>query len=133
MREGGCHCGAVRYAIAGEPEHHALCHCTDCRRCAGATPVAWIAFRSAALTITRGEPKIYRSSPGAERRFCGDCGTGLFYFNEAVLPGLVDIQSATLDDAATLAPGAHIMTKDALPWEAEAATLPRFRSYPGLD
>src|SRR3569832_906940 len=35
---GGCHCGAIRYEIEGEALTHALCHCTDCRRCAGAPP-----------------------------------------------------------------------------------------------
>jgi hypothetical protein len=25
---GGCHCGAVRYAVEGEAMTHALCHCT---------------------------------------------------------------------------------------------------------
>jgi hypothetical protein len=34
--EGGCHCGAGRYRIDGEAMTHALCHCTDCRRSAGA-------------------------------------------------------------------------------------------------
>ncbi len=133
MLEGGCHCGAVRYEIAGEPEHHALCHCNDCRHCAGATPVAWIAFRAEGLAVTQGKAKIYRSSPGVQRHFCGECGTGLFYYNEPVLPGLVDIQSATLDDAARLEPGAHIMMKDALPWEATAESLPKFATYPGMD
>src|SRR5262249_14890443 len=36
---GGCHCGAIRYALVGEPKFHALCHCTDCRRHAGAPMV----------------------------------------------------------------------------------------------
>ena len=25
--EGGCHCGAIRYKIKGDPIVHALCHC----------------------------------------------------------------------------------------------------------
>ena len=41
---GKCHCGAVTYTIAGEavPEHHCLCHCTDCRRHSGAPAVGWV-------------------------------------------------------------------------------------------
>ncbi|HAJ02504.1 MAG TPA: aldehyde-activating protein, partial [Brevundimonas sp.] len=35
MLEGGCHCGAVRYRTDGKVEHHALCHCLDCRKSAG--------------------------------------------------------------------------------------------------
>ena len=36
---GGCHCGAVRYEAEGEALTHALCHCVDCRRHAGAPMV----------------------------------------------------------------------------------------------
>ena len=32
MLTGGCHCGAIRYEVEGEPQHSALCHCSDCRR-----------------------------------------------------------------------------------------------------
>ncbi|AKM08829.1 GFA family protein [Croceicoccus naphthovorans] len=133
MHEGGCHCRAIRYSIAGEMAHHALCHCSDCRRCAGATPVGWVAFKSEGLTVTCGSPKVYRSSENVERHFCADCGTGLFYFNEPMLPGLVDIQSATLDDAAHLAPQAHIMMAEALPWQETAGALPKFQKFPGME
>ncbi|WP_066560682.1 GFA family protein [Croceicoccus bisphenolivorans] len=130
MLEGGCHCGSVRYSVAGEVEHHGLCHCSDCRRCAGATPVPWIAFKSEGLTVTKGEPTVYHSSEGVERHFCPTCGTGLFYFNEAALPGLVDIQSVTLDRAGDFAPEGHIMMIEALPWEAGVDSLPSSTVFP---
>ncbi len=38
---GGCHCGAIRYEVEGEPLTHALCHCSDCRRHSGAPMVGW--------------------------------------------------------------------------------------------
>jgi len=41
MITGGCHCGAIRYQAEGEALVHALCHCTDCRRHAGAPMVGW--------------------------------------------------------------------------------------------
>jgi hypothetical protein len=28
---------------------------------------------------------------GTIRQFCGTCGTGLFYVNEAIFPGQIDI------------------------------------------
>ncbi len=51
-----------------------------------------------ALKVTKGTPKVYQSSEHGRRQFCADCGTGLFYINANVLPGIVDIQSATYDD-----------------------------------
>ena len=65
-----------------------------------------------------------------ERHFCPDCGTGLFYYNAQFLPGIVDIQSVTLDDTAERAPQAHIQVADSLPWEAALDSLPRFERFP---
>lgn len=130
MVTGRCHCGAVRYELSGDVAHHALCHCTDCRRASGAPLVGWIAVASDALDIRGGAPKVYHSSEGVERHFCGDCGTGLFYYNEAVLPGLVDVQSATLDDPEVAPPQAHIQTAERIGWMEGAHELPAFARYP---
>ena len=70
MLTGGCHCGAIRYETAGEAIHHALCHCTDCRKCAGAPAVAWALAPSDQVRIT-GEPVWYASSEYGRRGFCG--------------------------------------------------------------
>lgn len=130
MVTGGCHCGAVRYTVVGEAEHHALCHCEDCRRSAGAPVVGWIAFKADQVTI-EGEPVTYASSGHGRRRFCGRCGTGLFYTNDEYLPGIVDIQSATLDEPAGFEPGAHIQYAERLGWIERIGDLPRFERYPG--
>lgn len=126
---GGCRCGAVRYEAVGPPLHHALCHCRDCRRSAGAPMVGWIAYPEDRVTIT-GAPSIYNSSGSAMRYFCATCGTGVYYTNAAYLPGIVDIQSATLDDADRHAPGAHIQYAEALAWDGDIAGLPRFERFP---
>ena len=132
---GRCQCGAIEYTVADgvEPAHHALCHCEDCRRSAGAPMVAWLAFPSEAVQVTRGEPAVYHGKAGAERSFCGTCGSGLLYRNAQMLPGITDIQSATLDDPAAFAPQAHIQTAEALPWIGEVDALPKFARYPGME
>ena len=129
---GRCHCGAISYSAEGAPEHHALCHCGDCRRWSGAPLSGWIAWREEQVTVT-GEPATYRSSQTGTRQFCAACGTGLFYRNAQFLPGIVDIQSGTLDDPAAQPPVAQIMVKERLPWTQEMAALPAFQSYPGTD
>lgn len=129
--EGGCHCGAIRYEVSGEPQHVALCHCGDCRKSAGAPMVAWAAFAEAELTVTKGEPKTFNSSGTAFRSFCANCGSGLFYRNEQFLPGIVDIQSATLDDPDALPAGVHIQTAEQIGWMETAHQLPKFERYPG--
>ena len=130
MMTGGCHCGAIRYELAGDPHDHTLCHCTDCRRHAGAPMVGWAMYPVAALTITRGEAKVYKSSESGRRHFCAACGTGLFYVNEATLPGMIDVQSSTFDDPDQMPPQIHIQTAERLSWMAEAHSLPTYERYP---
>jgi len=130
MAEGGCHCGAIRYEVTGEPLHHALCHCADCRRSAGAPMVGWTMFPEAQVRIVKGEPKTYTSSEHGRRLFCAACGTGLFYTNAAMLPGMIDVQSGTYDDPEAFPPGAHIQSAERLGWMESAHELPSFERYP---
>lgn len=128
--EGGCYCGAVRYRIDGEPKTHALCHCIDCRRHAGAPMVSWAMFPATAVHITRGTPKVYASSEHGRRHFCADCGTGLFYMNSQALPGIIDVQSSTFDDPDALPAQAHIQVAERIGWMARAHELPTFDRFP---
>lgn len=130
MPRGHCHCGAIRYEIQGDPLYSALCHCSDCRRHAGAPVVGWTAYQAKGLTVLQGTPKVYASSADGRRHFCPDCGSGLFYYNEVMLPGIADIQTATLDDPATVAPQIHVQVAERIHWMASAHELPQFDRYP---
>ncbi len=130
MLKGHCHCGAIRYQIQGEPIYSALCHCGDCRRHAGAPVVGWTAYRAESLTLLEGQPKIYASSKNGQRHFCPDCGTGLFYFNAVNLPGIADIQTATLDDPDSVVPQMHVQVAERIGWMEKAHQLPAFERYP---
>jgi hypothetical protein len=128
---GRCLCGAITYRLEGEPRTTALCHCADCRRAAGAPVVAWAMYPEAALALTRGEPRTINSSGAAMRSFCADCGSGLFYRNAEHLPGIVDVQVATLDDPEALPPRVQIQVAERLGWMATAHALPAFERFPG--
>lgn len=130
MRTGGCQCGAVRYQAEGEPQHNSLCHCSDCRASAGAPAVSWMAFPEAQVAVTQGELTTYAGKNGARRHFCPNCGTGLLYTNAELLPGIVDIQSATLDSAAQEAPTSQVQAAEMLPWFDQLGALPRFERFP---
>jgi hypothetical protein len=129
MPTGRCHCGSIRYEMPADVLHCALCHCGDCRRHAGAPMVAWAMLPADRLRVT-GEAVVYRSSEHGRRHFCGACGTGLFYVNEAMLPGMVDVQTGTLDDPDALAPKMHIQVAERLGWMRTAHDLPEFERYP---
>jgi hypothetical protein len=127
---GQCHCGAIGYEVDGAPVAHGLCHCSDCRRHAGAPMVGWAMFPADAVKTVRGRPKIYKSSEYGRRHFCPDCGTGLFYTNDSVLPGMIDVQSATLDDPDAIPAQAHIQIAERIAWMERAHELPAFDRYP---
>jgi hypothetical protein len=128
--EGGCHCGAVRYEINGEALTHALCHCSDCRRHAGAPMVGWTMYPASAVNLARGQVKVYVSSQHGRRHFCANCGTGLFYVNDKILPGIIDVQSATYDDPDAVPPRAHIQVAERIGWMQRAHELPTFERFP---
>ena len=127
---GGCHCGDVRYEAEGPPVRHSVCHCTDCRRSSGAPMVAWAIFPEDKVKLTKGEVKTRASSEHGRRQFCPTCGTGLFYTNGEVLPGLIDLQSATLDDPNAVPPIEQIQVAERIGWVARLGELPAHDRYP---
>jgi hypothetical protein len=127
---GGSHCGAIRYEVDGEALTHALCQCSDCRRHAGAPMVGWTMYPADAVKITKGSPRTYESSRHGRRQFCANCGTGLLYSNAEVLPGLIDVQSATYDDPGAVPAHVHIQVAERIAWMERAHELPKFDRYP---
>ena len=95
--QGGCLCGAVRYAVEGPPLSTGVCHCETCRRAASAPRLPFVGVLSAGFRFTRGAPVDYPSSPGVTRSFCGKCGSPLTYRrNDA--PDELDVMTVSLDD-----------------------------------
>ena len=129
---GQCHCGAIRYSMTTAVQHHALCHCSDCRRHAGAPMVGWALVGQDEIEIT-GTPKIYASSEHGRRHFCGECGTGLFYTSEAIFPGQIDVQSATLDDPEPHSRAGADPDRRADRVDGKAGQLPAFERYPPFE
>jgi len=123
---GGCLCGAVRYTLYGPVRFLCYCHCTSCRRAAGAPMVPWGTVALADLSIVRGELTQYRSSPPVQRGFCVSCGTGISY-RHTDRPQEVDVALATLDEPQHLAPEAHVWVADKVPWLQITDGLPQFQ------
>jgi hypothetical protein len=92
--------------------------------------VGWTMYRKEAFKIVKGTPKVYASSANGRRHFCADCGTGLFYINDQMLPGIVDIQSATYDDPDAVSPRVQIQVADRIGWMKSAHELPEFERFP---
>jgi hypothetical protein len=127
--EGGCQCGAVRYAVRGAPLLAAICHCTMCRRASAAPAVAWAMFAQDQMRFTRGPPAIYASSPEAQRGFCATCGTQIS-FMASFIPGLIDITIGSLDQPEAITPTLHYWHDKRLSWVRFDDGLPRYPEFP---
>src|SRR5262245_40532529 len=115
MIQGGCHCGAVRYAIDGACLNSMICHCQTCRGISGAPVLAWVAFEPGAFTFTAGKPQRYVSSSKVERQFCAACGTQLTY-RRIDDDSYVDVTTASLDDPNAFPPTHHSWLSHDLDW-----------------
>jgi hypothetical protein len=129
VNEGGCSCGAVRYRVEGPPNWAAHCHCRDCRRATAAAFATYAGYARERFAWVAGEPRLHRSSPGVERRFCGRCGTPLTYEGSR-WPDEVHIHACTLDDPGVVKPTGHVYVAHQVPWLALNDGLPRFRTVP---
>ncbi|MEM7170190.1 MAG: GFA family protein [Pseudomonadota bacterium] len=77
-RKGGCLCSAVRYEVSLPERHYNICHCERCRKWSGGPFMAVHCLGDVVYGEDRGL-KWYKGTPWAERGFCGDCGTSLFW------------------------------------------------------
>lgn len=103
-RQGGCLCGAVRFEAALTALEYGACHCEMCRRWTG----------SALLGITTPESNVTwhgaqhiakaQTSAWAERGWCRDCGSNLYFRVTADSPykGDIELPIGLLDDASGL-------------------------------
>jgi hypothetical protein len=131
-REGGCLCGAVRYAVLGRLREILVCHCLECRRWAGR---AWAATaaRAAELEIDCSDGLAWvrspRSARRAERGFCRSCGSSLLW--RAPGSETVAVAAGSLDDTAGLRVAAHIWVSQATPWDPPPPGMPAYpHGYP---
>lgn len=111
---GGCLCGAVRYKAAGAPRLVHYCHCGMCRRATGGPFAVLVWWNAQAVQWTEAEPNLRRSSPIAQRGFCGCCGTPLFlrYDGQERLA----LMLGSFDDPLRLRPTHHYGVEGRIAW-----------------
>lgn len=129
-RNGGCLCGAVRYETTGEPFLVNHCHCRSCRRHNGAAVVTLAGFAEAQVRFDGDARKIYTSSPGVGRAFCGRCGTPLTWEGlDDDGNRIVELHISTFDEPDALVPSLHTFDAERIPWFDVADALPRYAGF----
>ncbi len=96
---GGCSCGAIRYAIAGEPIFSNHCQCTDCQDRSGTGHGSHMTFSSKGAVKLTGQATqwpITADSGNVKRHaFCPTCGTPVYLTFDA-MPVLFTVHAASL-------------------------------------
>jgi len=79
LTTGGCLCGAVRYEVSGPLRDVVNCHCSMCQRLHGNFGPHSKA-RKVNIAITKADGLAwYKTSEVAQRGFCRECGSSLFW------------------------------------------------------
>ncbi len=119
---GGCQCGAVRYALHEQPSEPHICHCRMCQKAFGSffAPLTGVSLDK--FELTRGALAVFMSSDMTERGFCRDCGTPLTF--HYVGRPRVAVSIGSLDQPAAVAPEHQYGIEHRMPWFATLPTLP---------
>ena len=75
---GACLCGKVQISVKSLNTHAAACHCSMCRKWTGG-PLMVVDCGTEVSFSGEEHIKVYNSSDWAERGFCSQCGSHLFY------------------------------------------------------
>jgi hypothetical protein len=115
---GGCNCGAVRFEITAPLSAAVYCHCTRCQRRTGTAASANARTEPGSFRVMRGEERLraWKPADGAEKWFCGDCGSALF----SRMPGdppQIGVRLGALDGDPGVRPNARQYVAYAAPWE----------------
>jgi hypothetical protein len=123
---GGCLCGAVRFTARLPSKWVAHCHCTRCQRAHGAAFVTWVGMAADRVHIDDSGRSLawFAGEGGAERAFCGRCGSSLFFRSER-WPGELHVARALFTDPVDREPQAHAYHDSHVSWVALVDDLPR--------
>jgi hypothetical protein len=128
---GSCLCGALKYETTAAPLFQGFCQCTDCRK-AGCGHYAAIGLPRDAVKISGKSTRFTKqgeSGMPVHRNFCPTCG-GMVFDVMDVMPDLLIVNGALLDDPSLFTPDSVIYTRSAMPWDHLDPQLPRFETMP---
>ena len=122
---GSCLCGAVKYAVTGEPQRFYHCHCSRCRKASGTGHASNLFLQPAALEWLSGEGEVRAFKlPEAKRftnQFCAICGGRLP--RQPKDTDIVVIPAGSLDEEPPVAPQARIFTGSRARWSCAGDAL----------
>lgn len=126
---GGCLCGAVQYQVRGPMRDVVNCHCSMCQRLHGSFGPHSKAKKTD-ITITRDTGLAwYKTSNVAQRGFCRECGSSLFW--QPFDQDATGIIAGSLDEHTGLKTIGHIFTGEKAGYYEITDGLPQFEGSSG--
>ncbi|WP_420434150.1 GFA family protein [Hyphobacterium sp.] len=119
IHTGACHCGAVKYALTGDPLFVHACHCRDCQIQTGGPFAVNALIERSRIKLISGEPIRTEQATDSGRPHdiyrCRDCLTALWsdYGRREVL---AFVRAMTLDAPEHCPPDVHIFTRTKAPF-----------------
>ncbi len=126
-KTGSCHCGAVRYEISGPMREVIGCHCTQCRKSTGHFVAATSVDLEHFKIVDDSGLHWFRSSDVAQRGFCRECGSNLFWQRDGAPK--ISVMAGTIDGKTGLKIEAHIFCDDAGDYYTLDDTIPQFPQF----
>ena len=101
-QNGGCLCGAVRYAVSAAPIRVTICHCTFCQKITGSAYLVEPVFRKEDMSFSGAMLKafVHRSDSSHKKvtvHFCETCATKI-YLDLERFPDIWGVFGGTFDD-----------------------------------
>ena len=124
MLTGQCNCGAVTFTVA-KTLRTSACHCTQCRKHSGHHWASGLA--ELADVDIKGDPKWFAASHLANRGFCGDCGSFLFW--KAHREPKISFSLGAINGETGLKIDRHIFVADKGDYYDLADGVPQFDPY----
>ena len=121
---GSCLCGAVKFSANLPSKWCAHCHCSMCRKAHGAGYVTWVGFEQEQVSITKDTDQLewHDSSPGAQRGFCRQCGSSMFFRSDR-WAGELHIALGCINDEIDRKPQANVFFDRHVDWMPIDETL----------
>lgn len=133
MIAGSCLCGSIRFELDAPPLFINHCHCSRCRKAAGAAFGSFLHADGRGFRWVSGETDVvmYDCARFASRAFCRICGSSVLVLEDEGAHAIVP--AGCLDDDPGVRPAMHYHVASKAPWFEITDGVPEFAEYPPED